>query len=46
MAEDLLIGSRWVRYGHDRLAHRGTVLSSEQVEALFEVARRSTTWAG
>lgn len=30
----------------DWLAGRGPVLSPEQVEALFEVARRSTTWAG
>ena len=29
----------------DWLARRGTVLSPEQVEALFEVARRSTTWS-
>jgi hypothetical protein len=30
----------------DWLSHRGTVLSPEQVAAVFEVARRSTTWAG
>jgi Nuclease-related domain len=30
----------------DWLSHRGTVLSPEQVTAVFEIARRSTTWAG
>ncbi|HEX8093790.1 MAG TPA: hypothetical protein VF542_08185, partial [Jatrophihabitans sp.] len=30
----------------DWLSQRGTVLSAAQVGAVFELARRSTTWAG
>jgi hypothetical protein len=30
----------------DWLSQRGTVLTTEQVDAVFEVARRSTTWTG
>jgi Nuclease-related domain len=30
----------------DWLSHRGTVLSSEQVDGVFDIARRSTTWTG
>jgi hypothetical protein len=29
----------------DWLSKRGAVLSSQQVDAVFEIARRSTTWA-
>ena len=41
---DVYVLARW--QVADWLSHRGAVLSPAQVGAVFEVARRSTTWTG